>query len=428
MCVTNPNDTVLDPCFGRGIFITVALERLAELNNTMPNKVIDNIFGIELDPFLFSIGADELCKELELDRAKLKNLSNENFFEADVAQFDVIVMNPPYVRSEQLNNQKFNFLNRRKIAERALKLSNGHKLDISPRSNLYLYFIIHSEKFIKDGGVIGAVMPNTWLDSNFGKRLQTFLLDNFHIEYIIDFDRDSFDEVYVEECIIIARKGKSLTERLTKFVHLKKRLSAEGILQKSYSFEKIDDEALITTVSDSTLRKGTKWRVFLSDPNYSISSMEHKYVPLSRIARVYRGLTTGNNDFFMLNENASTDLSLAENLVKNIIASPHDLVSFRTDDAKIGKILNIDRRLDEYSSFERELISDYIDSYLKREGELPKRSGWYLTGRLKTAPIIFSYIIRRQKSFVLNSQALPVRDNFYCIDPVEIDPLLLLGF
>ena len=427
MCITNATDTVLDPCFGRGIFIKVALERLAALNNTLPDKVVDHISGMELDPFLFSTGADDLCKELNLKRVILKNLTNENFFEAAVAQFDVVVMNPPYVRSEQLNNQKFNFLNREKIAERALTLSSGDKLEISARSNLYLYFIIHSEKFIKDGGVIGAILPNTWLDSNFGKKLQYFLLDNFHLEYVIDFDKDSFDEVYVEECIIIARKEKSLSERFTKFVHLENRLSVDEILKKLDSFDNIDDDVQITSVSDSTLRKETKWRSFLRDPKDLISSVGDKLVSLSQIAKVYRGLTTGNNDFFMLNENKFAEFSFAEGLVKNIIASPHDLVSFRTDDAKIRKILNIDKRLDEFDPSARTLISAYIDRYLKRKSGPPKRREWYVTGRLKTAPIIFSYIIRRQKSFVLNSPAFSVRDNFYCINPVEIDPLLLFG-
>lgn len=353
-----------------------------------------------------------------------------DFFDANLPQFDVVVMNPPYVRSEQLHDRNKDFLNKEKISVKALALSNGSKMEVSPRSNLYSYFVIHSEKFLKEGGKIGVITPNTWLDSDFGKQLQTFMLDYFHLEYIVDFDRDSFGGVYVEDCIIIGMKKNSKDNGKTKFVHLKKHLQTQDLEQKLQNLYDIDDEFVrISTVSEETLRKETKWRSFLSDPGELLSTLKDQLVPLSKIAKVRRGLTTGRNDFFMLQEELIKELEIGKKFVKPIIASPHDLITFTTVEAIQRKILDIKVPLEKLEPLERLAVSNYIGYYLEtlKDKKPPKSSKWYITGKLISAPIIFSYIIRNRKAFVLNPDGIPVRDNFYCIDPLGINPLLLFG-
>lgn len=84
-------------------------------------------------------------------------------------------------------------------------------------------------------------------------------------------------------------------------------------------------------------------------------------------------------------------------------------------------------------------LNEYIERY---EGEvlkdtkpktlynkiIKKPNQWFNIKNLKSAPIIFSYIVRDRKKFILNEANLIARDNFYEISPKEqVDKLILFA-
>jgi len=56
------------------------------------------------------------------------------------------------------------------------KIESEWGLSLGKRSSIYVYFMLHGIKFLKEGGRIGYITSNSWLDVDYGKYLQEFLL------------------------------------------------------------------------------------------------------------------------------------------------------------------------------------------------------------------------------------------------------------
>ena len=83
-----PTDAkILDPCFGKGVFI-----------NTMQEKGFTKITGVEIDPALF-VQAKSTLSSVTLINEDFLSFNNEELF-------DGIIMNPPYIRQEEIDNLK----------------------------------------------------------------------------------------------------------------------------------------------------------------------------------------------------------------------------------------------------------------------------------------------------------------------------------
>lgn len=190
MALKNNPNFILDPCFGEGIFLKKILQKVQYEGI--------HIFGIEIDSELFY----EVNNEL-IDKENLY-LFNQNFFEFD-KEVDCIVMNPPYIRHEDLNNAKYDFLDKNKILEK-IKFDNKK---IDSRSNLYVYFFIKSIELLKEDGEIIAIVPNTWMSSKFGEKFKSVLFEYFTILEIITFEKDVFENADIDSCIIHLKKQKS---------------------------------------------------------------------------------------------------------------------------------------------------------------------------------------------------------------------------
>ena len=435
LCLETPSDKVLEPCFGTGVFLISAFRRLSELRGRVHDENIGSqIFGVELDPVSFIDGIKNLVSETGIP------LPRGNYFCGDLFDFrvnpvfDAVVMNPPYVRQEDLTSG-LPFLNKDLIRQKCLNFPD-RTVKLSARSNLYAYFFIQLSKFLKEGGRLGAITSNTWLDSSFGRGLQEFLSDEFQIEYIIDFDKDVFPDVAVEGCIVILRKVTEKSRHPTKFARIKERLQVEVVRQllggKEGNYE--DARMRVVAVSDRTLRRDHKWSKFLWAPLETVSIMDNEMTAnLSSLARVMRGITTNCNKFFMPGPGILKNYGI-EKPLRQIIGSPKDLEYFDTTLPSVkSSILFIDED-DLGNPHVAKYVADWKEHLLKVEtkSSLSKRvlehpADWFSLPRLKSGPIIFSYILRANKSFILNASEIPVRDNFYIISPNNCDALLLFG-
>lgn len=77
LCEIRPDDYILDPCFGAGVFI-----------EELYKKGYRNICGCELDPKLYNKIS-----------SKYDNLYCYDFLKKGFnRKFDLIIMNPPYIR------------------------------------------------------------------------------------------------------------------------------------------------------------------------------------------------------------------------------------------------------------------------------------------------------------------------------------------
>jgi len=441
LCIHSSQDRVIDPCFGEGAFLLASLKRLQTLSRESKSTLCNQLFGLEIDPELFLRGLKNI---IDLSGySQLRNFFNGDFFDFKnlSGYFDVGIMNPPYIRQENLTN-KVGFLNKAEIRRKCLE--NG-SVEISSTSNVYVYFFVHLAKLLKEGGWLGAITSNTWLDSDFGRGLQKFLLGRFHIKYVVDFAKDVFPEATVESCIVVMQKDSSarLEPNITRFIRIKRKLPSSKIIElvtsSNRDFENQDMKVTIRKQTDLAL--DPKWGKYLYAPETYLKILKSQlFVPLSSLATVSRGLTSHCNEFFMPTNEVINAYGLERRYLMNIIKSPKDIDSFDTlDGAKPSKILILDKGKSELKAMGQTGVLKYISDWERQFMEGSERRSlrkkifddnerWFTLKPSKRSSILFSYIIRKSKHFILNSGNYMAQDDFYNITPHdENDRLLLFG-
>ncbi len=163
------NERILDPCFGKGVFL-----------NSLYNKGYLNVTGCELDA--------------ELYNSTIKNathhytLLNMDFFALPIDEkFDCVILNPPYIRQERINDLVSLGISKEQL------LSNPIFKGLSMRSNLYMYFIIKSMYHLKPDGEMIAIFPSNWMTANFGKSFEAKIKELGTIAICTYTEGDVFD-------------------------------------------------------------------------------------------------------------------------------------------------------------------------------------------------------------------------------------------
>ena len=265
---------VLDPCFGQGVFVKSMLEKTEFL-----------IYGVEIDEKSFS-----LFKNPNTERCSLKNC---DFFDIE-DKYDGIIMNPPYVRQEELNALK-----PLGVSKQKLQTSCG-LMTISSKANLYMYFILRSILLLRDGGELIAIFPNSWTKTPVGKQFHEQICHHGCITEIINVEGEAFESSpMVDVCIMKFVKGGSGNT-----VYKQMTITPSDVLS-------------ITTVDK---QKGNK-----------VMSL----VKLQMVAKVRRGITTGFNRLFI-----NPTLFTQDHLVE-ILSSPKDIQGYSTNRCKLDTMLAI---------------------------------------------------------------------------------------
>lgn len=352
--IQKPEDKVLDPACGTGRFLVSAYERLADLKGVelgeKHQEIMDQIHGIDINQFpahlatmsIVSMNLGSFTEEVDLrvrdffrfqagqtnffpEESKVeltgqtsigkKGLGGQGklSFGTAVGKMDAIVMNPPYTRQEAIGDEYKGF-----VREEALsKVKDREKVKMAKRAGFYVYFMIHGAKFLKENGRFGMIVQNSWLDVDYGKDVQEFLLDNYRIKAIIGPQRHRFIKTASVNTVIVLlekeSKKQKRDENRVKFVQLKK--SVEWF-EQNYGFDTVlniieendkymdSDLRVISKTQKELKEKGEgKWNKYIRAPDIYFKILDKagdKLIPLREVAEVTRGFTTGANDFFYL--------------------------------------------------------------------------------------------------------------------------------
>lgn len=196
-----PNYRLLDPSFGDGAFLEIAVKRLLDSyihNNGKISEVVINlsecIRGIEINLERFTKGRSRLYKLLEkygISSYDVDTLLNQWLIQADFLlwprtkdkiEFDFVVGNPPYVRQEL-------------IPDSLLKKYRKMYTTIYDRSDLYVPFIQHSLELLNKDGVLGIICSDRFTKNKYGQKLRKYINDNYSLKYIVDIQKaNPFEE------------------------------------------------------------------------------------------------------------------------------------------------------------------------------------------------------------------------------------------
>ena len=358
------NAHVLDPCFGRGVFVNSLL--------TNTEFVVD---GIEIDEASYAAFPNP-------DERRCR-LRNGDFFDIE-GTFDGIIMNPPYVRHEELDKLAPLGVTKQKLQ------SACWMMNISSKANLYMYFILRAILLLREGGELIAIFPNSWTNTPVGRQFCDQMRLHGGITNFINVEGDAFEgSPMVDVCILKYVKGM------------------QGETHYQTMRIKQDDSLLI------------------EDAKNLKNEVSDNLVRLRSVANIRRGITTGANKFFV-----NPPLFTQTHIV-NILSSPKDFVGYTTKHCRQDKLLAV-KSGDVLNEEEETYLENSAKAILKEGKPLTLKTlidagvPWYYITVPETAQIVFSYIVRNNLKFVLNEENSNVRDNFYMISS-RYDSLLLMA-
>ena len=215
-------------------------------------------------------------------------LNNEDFLSSKHAvQYDGIIMNPPYVRHEKINE-----LSRLGVNKDILS-SNSIFSCLPTTANLYMYFIIKAISVLKENGELIAIFPGSWLLAKNGDRFGEALYKSCVVDRQIHISGDVFEKNALVDVII-----------------LKLRKTQEKQKQVVPEYVKLTNDIFAPLVR--------------TDKYLQISFTKS----FKDIGSIRRGLTTGCNSMFI-----NPDFVCNEKYIKSIISSPKQVNGYTTETA-----------------------------------------------------------------------------------------------
>ncbi|MCE2484684.1 MAG: N-6 DNA methylase [Desulfurellaceae bacterium] len=190
---------ILDPAVGHGQLLLSLLERLAD----QPNLMIE-AFGFEtnteaLDSARRSITQQFPSVSLHFEPTNFLDFvleqwgdgENGNLFCRTVPEaYDLIIANPPYVRTQVMGTTRARLLSRR--------------FGLSGRVDLYYAFILGISQVLAPRGLAGIVVSNRFMTTKSGASVRRVLLQRFHISHIWDLGDTKLFDAAVLPAVLVA--------------------------------------------------------------------------------------------------------------------------------------------------------------------------------------------------------------------------------
>ena len=241
-----------------------------------------------------------------------------------VSGFNIVIGNPPYVRQEELKKLKaFEGLPE---LERPLKDAlKGDYFCYTGTADLYVYFYEKALDVLAPGGLLCFICSNKYFRAGYGKRLRHFLATNGEMRLLIDFGDEPVFTSVAYPSIILVQKTRETREKSTlpsvpkDMKQWPELVPAEAkVLTLSWkSGPPIEEFPGILRQQGFTLPqrelKPTGWRLEsprklrLMERISSVGKSLREYVE----SRVYRGITTGLNEAFVVDQ-ATRDYLVAQ--------------------------------------------------------------------------------------------------------------------
>lgn len=429
-CIVAPHDRGFDPCYGEGQLLVAAAAQLARLapRNRTPDYA-RQLHGIEIDPHLFSVGYHRLASQVH--ECKLPGLHAGDFFELEPPRqlFDFVIMNPPYVRQEQVD--KAHVSSGGNFGTGVAGGSTGSTVSQLPgRSNLYSYFFAGITRFLRPGGRLVAITYDSWLFTRFGETLQTMFLRDYNLLKVIRLSGSAFDNASIDTCIVMLEKKPvsdetSVATGRVAFVKAEVRRQPGNVIGTS-------DKKVVHVVSTQEILKADlsvsrRWDVFFRYPPFHAQLMQTaRWARLDTCCSVKRGAEPLSASFFVRDMSVWKSLGISRRWLTPIIKDPTRLEHMNTAGRSIeGYYLCL--QFTKQELFGRPggpAVVHYLERIEHNLLLAPNRrrglvravqnapDSWFIHATPDVADIFFSYIMRRRKIFLINDGRVPTTDNF----------------
>jgi tRNA1(Val) A37 N6-methylase TrmN6 len=210
---------IIDPACGEGIFLVEVVKRIVKdfelegFDLTKPDNskrvletIFNNVYGIDINynscektkKNLFSsvkILYETVKKKYKNYPVKFKIFCFDSLLpnQFDNMYFDYVIGNPPYIRIQRIKPESL----RNRYKE--LYESAVGRFDSS------VIFIERGIKWLKPSGVLGFIVSNKFLTTNYGEGIRNFILKSSSIKQIVNLTDVEPFQVSVLPCILILK-------------------------------------------------------------------------------------------------------------------------------------------------------------------------------------------------------------------------------
>lgn len=374
--IKSRNDIVIDPTSGTGTFLNSFYHTLQFFGNKNHQQILNQIWGNDISHFPATLSVTNLYKQKVDDTANFPRVICKDFFtlapkqtiaipdnkdidkinQIPIPKFDAVVSNFPFIQQEDIPNEILNTHFESEFAKTQTAFLNGNRFGINGKSDYYIYCFYNSLKFLKDNGVLAAITSNAWLGKNYGLQFKRFLLDNFHITYVVKSNAEHwFKDSKVSTIFITLEKGAR--KEPTKFITVNKKLedlfSNKSLQQfedfyteidncnnlhntnwKENSqfknvFHKTDGTVTVSIVEQShlinSLASQENWATYFVNRN-PLSVFEKKLInPFPSVYDTGRGTRTGWDDMHIISSDENKSLKLEKEFLLPILKTSQEL-------------------------------------------------------------------------------------------------------
>ncbi|MFP3202856.1 MAG: N-6 DNA methylase [Sulfolobus sp.] len=474
---------VLDAGTGSGVFISEAYDRLYLLKTgkeididegitptqSEHSYILGRLYAVDLNPFAVQLTSMRLSLKSPKYQSK-PNVITGDFFKIKPGQssldgvsfsnFDAVIGNPPYTRWNELSKEE-----KKAIRSEVGKALDKYGLVSNGREDppIYIPWIVHAERFLKEHGKLGMIISDMWLQTEYGKNFAKYLLDHFKIKAIIDIPQKIFD-ARIATVILLAEKETDAKSRasnkvlVARVIDAKKAINCiKSSLDMYYEFDEArlkecnglwfkfvrqeeikTDRKLIhlffdTTAYDELERLVREGKMIRLGRLFEPSRGNSVYHCLSSWGVVKGTPNCGAKDFFRLNEEKKKKVPeeclypaiIEAELVRSFIFTRKDWEEMRDRGKSVYLfICHKPKGIKEYvEKGEKEYKNrngapaNEAEAAKAREKEKNLFYGWYDLGGVMLTPLMAKYMTQYSPHFFISEYPVAVYDGIMSLIP-----------
>jgi adenine-specific DNA-methyltransferase len=280
-----PNDEpirFLDPAFGTGSFWSALL-------TTIPDNRVVSAIGYEIDED-YAEPVQTLWSKTKLDYrvgnfAKIKPPTRPDL------KCNLLVCNPPYVRSTRISKDKFRMGQQDDKAHFWQTTGSTAGFELGRNAGMYCHFMWLAHKWMAPGGVAAWLIPSEFMATRYGNAVRTYLLQKVTLLDMYRFDAwdTQFEDANITSVVLWLKNAIPASDHPVRFGYggtLDNPTRSMEVLPKDLRLEENWTRFPLSAIRAKSARVETLQNFFTINHGYNFRHMRHLLLSLDQVKRL----------------------------------------------------------------------------------------------------------------------------------------------